>query len=282
MDFQKIRTNLTHFLNDLHKVEQEQNRKITPLFATKYLDNEQFVSFIRFCVTLHINPLYIGENRVQDARQKLEYLMNVSPILRNQCTFVLIGNLQKNKVNKALELFDEIHSVDSIELAKDLNAKIDTLFTPSHAVNDDCREEKRSGWHGLGASPKRGPLVGIFGEKTRTGPAAIKDKITVNLELNISGETTKHGFKPEEIDSAVTAIKQFENISIKGLMTMAPYSEDPEASRPIFRKLKLLANRHKLKANMGMSNDWKIAVDEGSDIVRIGSAIFKSDGQISR
>ena len=90
----------------------------------------------------------------------------------------------------------------------------------------------------------------------------------------MSGEEKKHGFKPEELDKAMHAMLQYSNITIKGLMTMAPNTDDEKVIRNVFRTLRKLADQYNFKTSMGMSSDWRIAVEEGSDMIRIGSAIF--------
>lgn len=100
-------------------------------------------------------------------------------------------------------------------------------------------------------------------------------KVPVLLEINIAGETTKHGFSPEEIVLAFEQISQLPNLDIKGLMTVAPAVSNPEDARPIFRRLKLMADAFHLEhISMGMSDDFEVAVEEGATMVRIGRAIF--------
>jgi pyridoxal phosphate enzyme (YggS family) len=104
----------------------------------------------------------------------------------------------------------------------------------------------------------------------------------VLLEVNISGEASKHGFAPDELTAAVDELAALTGIRIRGLMTMAPYEVEPEATRPVFRGLRELRDRlagvhstlawHEL--SMGMTNDFEVAVEEGATLVRVGSAIF--------
>jgi len=116
--------------------------------------------------------------------------------------------------------------------------------------------------------------------------AARKAKQTVNglLEVNISGEETKFGFSPEELFSVLDRLKQYRNLKICGLMTVAaPIQNDPEENRPVFRRLKQLSIDIKQKnvdnvsmniLSMGMSDDYCVAVEEGATCVRIGTGIF--------
>jgi hypothetical protein len=103
---------------------------------------------------------------------------------------------------------------------------------------------------------------------------ALDKSVQVFIEVNIAGESTKHGVKPEETPSFVRRAK--EKLNVVGLMTMAPMSDDPENSRPHFRKLAALAKECGLPCtSMGMSQDYEVAVQEGATHVRVGSAIFK-------
>lgn len=101
------------------------------------------------------------------------------------------------------------------------------------------------------------------------------------LEVNVSGEATKHGFTPDALREEFAALARLPNLRIRGLMTMAPYSNNPEDARPVFRALRQLrdelqaAHSHPLpELSMGMSGDFEPAVEEGATLVRIGSSIF--------
>lgn len=95
------------------------------------------------------------------------------------------------------------------------------------------------------------------------------------IEVNVSGEKSKFGIKPEEISALLSEVSKLPNIKVEGLMTMAPFSENPENSRPYFKKLFRLAEENGLKElSMGMSGDFEVAIEEGSTIIRIGQAIF--------
>jgi uncharacterized pyridoxal phosphate-containing UPF0001 family protein len=100
--------------------------------------------------------------------------------------------------------------------------------------------------------------------------AARRVEIPALLEVNLSGEPTKSGIEPEEIASYVARYPL-----VRGLMTMPPLADDPEASRPFFRRLRELAATHDLRElSMGTSQDYRVAVDEGATLVRVGAAIF--------
>ena len=161
-----------------------------------------------------------GENYVQEFRAKAAAL----PALPG-ARFHMIGKLQSNKAKPAAELFHCIHTVDSLKLAKRLNA-----------------------------AGKRLPVF---------------------LEIKLSAEESKSGMD----DAAIAPLKEFldaaPNLSLRGLMTMPPWSDDPESSRPFFRRLRELAALHDLPGlSMGMSHDLEVAIEEGATCVRVGTAIF--------
>lgn len=107
--------------------------------------------------------------------------------------------------------------------------------------------------------------------------------VDVLLEVNVAKEESKFGFTPEEVEAAVQVIKDFPNIHICGLMTIAPFVENPEENRPVFQKLYQLAVDIKSKnidnvtmgvLSMGMTGDYEVAVEEGATMIRVGTGIF--------
>ncbi|WP_243131641.1 YggS family pyridoxal phosphate-dependent enzyme [Desulfallas thermosapovorans] len=99
--------------------------------------------------------------------------------------------------------------------------------------------------------------------------------VGVLVQVNTSGERTKQGLTPGELPDFLTALRDLPRITVHGLMTIAPYARNPEEVRPYFRELRLLAAKHKLKhLSMGMTNDYEVAVEEGADMLRLGTAIF--------
>lgn len=163
-----------------------------------------------------------GENRVQEAGEKIKDLIHLQP----RPSWHMIGHLQSNKVKPALELFDIIQSVDTIRLAQTINQRT-------------CK------------------------------------KVPIFLQVNVAEEKTKTGFALNSVISAFDAISQLPFIDIKGLMTVAPLVDRPEDVRPVFRKLKMLADAFHLEhVSMGMTDDFEVAIEEGATIVRIGRAIF--------
>ena len=114
---------------------------------------------------------------------------------------------------------------------------------------------------------------------------AAKHNLTANIliEVNVAGELNKFGFKPEEVEAFVRAISGFSGIRVRGLMTSAPYVENPEDNRCYFRQLKQLCvdinaknidNINMDVLSMGMTNDYMVAIEEGATHIRVGTAIF--------
>lgn len=99
--------------------------------------------------------------------------------------------------------------------------------------------------------------------------------LDVMLEVKLSGEQAKSGAAPEDLPALIDAVAACRNLRLLGLMTMPPWSEDPERSRPYFRRLRQLAERHGLRElSMGMSHDLEAAIEEGATFVRVGTALF--------
>ena len=104
---------------------------------------------------------------------------------------------------------------------------------------------------------------------------AMDVKLDAMIEVKLSDEDAKHGAAPEQVAEIVAALQGSKNLSLRGLMTIPPWSEDPEAPRPYFRQLHELNERFVLpELSMGMSNDLETAIEEGSTIVRVGTALF--------
>lgn len=103
----------------------------------------------------------------------------------------------------------------------------------------------------------------------------VKKTLPILIEVNVSGEVTKSGFAVDEVARAVGEIRHLPNLSVMGLMTIAPAVADPEEVRPVFRRLRELRDTMKLEhLSMGMSDDFEVAIEEGATIIRIGRAIF--------
>ncbi len=172
----------------------------------------------------------LGENYVQEAERIYE-------VVGNKAKWHFIGHLQKNKVKKAVTLFDMIETVDSLEIAMEIDKR--------------C--------------------------------AQIGKVMPVLVEINSGCEEQKSGVFPEKTEQLVREISGLNNIRVMGLMTMGPRFGNPEDSRPYFVETKKIFERIKRLnlpdiqmryLSMGMTNSYKIALDEGANMVRIGSKIF--------
>jgi pyridoxal phosphate enzyme (YggS family) len=131
-------------------------------------------------------------------------------------------------------------------------------------------------WHFIGAlQSNKARIVNSICElvhAVETDSAARRLTIPALLEVNLSGETSKSGVTAREIEGFLER-----HPGICGLMTMPPYSEDPEASRPTFRRLAELAEQHGLaELSMGTSQDWRVGVEEGATLIRVGGRLFRS------
>jgi pyridoxal phosphate enzyme (YggS family) len=149
-------------------------------------------------------------------------------------------------------------------------------------------------WHFIGHLQKNKvrqalPLFSFFHSIDSTALAGAIDRIAGEtgvktqglLEVNVSGEETKHGFTPEELRAQFPTLSKLPHLRILGLMTMAPYGDNPEDARPVFRTLRELRDelqstcQHPLpELSMGMSGDFEPAIEEGATLVRVGSSIF--------
>jgi PLP dependent protein len=123
--------------------------------------------------------------------------------------------------------------------------------------------------------------IGLVEELDKRAEQPVK----VLLEVNVSGENTKYGILPAHAEAFLSEAWGFRKVRFVGFMTMAPFSEDSESTRPVFRSLRLLRDRlaslftgrYQLsELSMGMSNDYEVAVEEGATIVRVGSALFSN------
>ena len=169
-----------------------------------------------------------GENKVQEAKAKI-------PLCPGHLRWHMIGHLQTNKCRDAVHFFEMIQSVDSLELAEEINK--------------------------------------------RAGPAA--KTMPILLEVNIAGEASKFGYSPDKLLKELEQINALKRVEIHGLMTIAPWTTEPEKVRPIFRQLRELKERSEQflgaplpHLSMGMSGDFGVAIEEGATIVRIGTALF--------
>ena len=191
-----------------------------------------------------------GENYVQEFEAKRTELDDCSG-----ARYHFIGHLQSNKSKKAAEIFDVVHTLDSEKIARRLNGEFGAGGAPP----------------GPGALPGHGALPG---PGAPPGPAA-PPGIDVLIEVRLSSEPAKAGAAPGEVPALVEAIRGCPHLRLLGLMTMPPWSDDAERSRPYFARLRELARQNGLKhLSMGMSHDLEVAIEEGATIVRVGTALF--------
>lgn len=172
--------------------------------------------------------VFFGENKIQEAKVKI-------PLSPGKLRWHFIGHLQSNKVRDAVELFEMIQSVDSLNLAREISKR--------------CEQAAKT--------------------------------MPVLLEVNVAGEASKFGHKPERLLAELKELNSLPRIEVQGLMTVPPWSAEAEKSRPHFRRLRELKLQcEKILGvplphlSMGMSGDFEIAVEEGATIVRIGTALF--------
>ncbi len=171
-----------------------------------------------------------GENRIQEAKEKIGEI-------GHSVRWHLIGHLQRNKVKYIFDLFDLIHSVDTLPLARE--------------INKDAQKRKKI--------------------------------MEVLIQTNLSGEESKHGVDAKNTLDLIKEISLLKNISIQGLMTITPFSENPEDSRIYYRQLRDMKEEIKREGiegvimkeiSMGMSGDFEVAIEEGATLIRVGTAIF--------
>lgn len=172
----------------------------------------------------------VGENYVQEAQEKFE-------VIGSKARWHCIGHLQRNKVKKAVEIFDLIQTVDSLKLAEEIDKR--------------C--------------------------------AFINRRMPIMIEVNSGREEKKAGVFPENVSELIESISSLENISVVGLMTMGPLTDDQEEIRPYLRLTRELFEEISMQKiervqmrylSMGMSGSYKIAIEEGSNMVRLGTIIF--------
>ena len=231
----KVRENLLRVMERIEKAAQRVGRdprEIKLVAVSKTVETTRIKEAIEAGISI------LGENYVQEAKKKIE------EIGRPACTerfgegrpvaWHFIGHLQSNKAKYAVQLFDMVHSLDSIPLAEELNRRAEQADR----------------------------------------------MIKVLIEINLSGEGTKFGTDEEKILNLAKRILQLNHLSLEGLMTMPPYFDSPEMSRPYYIKLRELKERlvregiPMRELSMGMSNDFEIAIEEGATYVRVGTAIF--------
>lgn len=168
-----------------------------------------------------------------------ELINKFDNLIDNNVKWHMIGHLQTNKVKYIIDKVKLIHSLDSIKLAKEIDKK-----------------------------SKDNNIIS-----------------KVLIEMNVGEEESKFGINPKDIETFLNELEQFNNIKICGLMTVAPYCQNNEEIRWVFKKMKKIfdnISKHKYKntemkyLSMGMTNDFEIAIEEGANMVRIGTGFFGS------
>jgi len=217
------------------KLREEIPKNVTIVLSVKTKTVEQIEEATDAGVT------DIGQNYVQEGGQMYSALQKKAAKVR----WHMIGHLQTNKINKALRIFDVIQTVDSLEKAAAIDKRVE---------------------------------------------GARKQIVPVYVEINIGSEFSKAGIKPAEhepfdeyMEKLAGDISAFSHLRLEGLMTMGPRSGNPEDVRPYFRKTRKIFERIRALdlpnvdmkyLSMGMTNSYRIAIEEGSNVVRIGTAIF--------
>lgn len=226
-DAERLKKNIEKVFENIHTSAKRANRdpsEITLVAVTKSI-SEDVVFYLR-----DYGIRNVGENRVQELLRKM-------PIFEKADMQVhMIGTLQRNKVKKIIGKVILIHSVDSIELAKEISRR-----SQEKAVTSD-----------------------------------------ILLQVNVSGEETKHGVPPEDVEKISERIISMPGIRLRGLMTIAPLIPAEEC-RPYFQEMRKLFEKLRKELDesyfdtlsMGMSNDYQIAIEEGATVVRIGTALFE-------
>ena len=196
----------------------------------------KFASIEKIQQALNAGLTHIAENKVQEAQNKFPGFKKSHPNLICH----LIGHLQTNKVKAALEVCDVIQSVDRLKLAEAIQKQAEKL----------------------------------------------NKNVKVLVQVKTSYEEEKFGVAPEETINLIEQITKFNRIGVLGLMTMAPFTDDQDAIRKCFRQLRELRDQISTRfqghshvqmkyLSMGMTDDYEIAIEEGSNMVRIGRAIFQ-------
>lgn len=210
-----------------------------PVYENTKFILEKIGSTTLVCITKTIEPERINEAiragaTIIGENRVQEYEDKRDDIL--PCETHFIGHLQTNKIKKAAHLFDVIQSIDSLKLIRNIDR-----------IARDIGKVQR-----------------------------------VYLQVNIGNEPQKYGFRPDEIKNAITEIRSLRNVRVEGLMCIPPFVP-PEQTRSYFRKMKALFDEMKQEnrdnidirtLSMGMSSDYRIAIEEGATTIRVGSAIF--------
>lgn len=224
-----IKENIKFINEKIEKAANKAGRKgkdITLVGVSKTIDA------LRVQEAVNSGIMHLGENKVQELAGKI-------PLIEGNVHWHLIGTLQTNKVKYIIGKVCLIHSVDRIQLAKEINK------------------------------------------------CALKNNLVqdILLQINIGNEETKHGFSYDEAEKVLEELKDLKNIKICGFMCIAPFVKNQEENRSCFKDMKKIFDKFMhIKENnidikylsMGMTNDYETAIEEGANIVRIGTGVFGS------
>ena len=204
--------------------------------------NEKFDQTVKLIAVTKNNDIYAMREAIDAGikvvgENRIQEALDKKKELNRTVEWHLIGHLQTNKVKQALLNFDLIHSVDSERLAVEINKVANSLNKVQEIL----------------------------------------------VQVNVVNEISKFGLNIEQVNSFIKTISQHENLKVVGLMLIAPYYENPEEARPIFRKLyeqfmeiknQQILNVEMKWLSMGMTNDYQVAIEEGANIIRVGTGIF--------
>ena len=204
--------------------------------------NEKFDQTVKLIAVTKNNDIYAMREAIDAGikvvgENRIQEALDKKKELNRTVEWHLIGHLQTNKVKQAVLNFDLIHSVDSERLAVEINKVANSLNKVQEIL----------------------------------------------VQVNVVNEISKFGLNIEQVNSFIKTISQHENLKVVGLMLIAPYYENPEEARPIFRKLyekfmeiknQQILNVEMKWLSMGMTNDYQVAIEEGANIIRVGTGIF--------
>jgi len=202
-----------------------------------------------------------------------ENIKEITKYLNNDCTLIAVSK------TKPIEMIEEAYKIGIRDFGEN---HVQELVQKINKLPNDIR------WHMIGhlQTNKVKDIIGkvylihsvdtIKLAKEIDKQSKKNNTITnILLELNIANEESKYGFKIEELDNAIKEIQLLTNIKIKGLMCVAPFTQTPEDNRIYFKEMKELKDKYNLEIlSMGMSNDYTIAIEEGSNYIRVGTKIF--------
>ena len=224
-----IQKNLSALRAELLELQKKYGNEITLVAVTKSGTDDELVALAKAGIE------NIGENRPGELKRRGELLADAGyhPCLHE------IGNLQRNKVKYIIDKVSLIHSLDNLELAKEIN--------------------------------KRASAIGRV--------------VPVLIEINSAQEPQKDGVLPNDAMRFYEQIKDMPSISVRGLMTMGPVCDNPEQIRPYFRLTRELFDKMKADGcfasdgilSMGMSDSYRVAIEEGATLVRVGRRLFNKD-----